>query len=236
MRRAMVYLGLQDDDEHHYDQFNGYPEYPAEEHDDTGEQGYGREPYRSQYEPRPQPQEMDRSGDIRELRPAPEPYGKEPTVRTIPRDEPPSAVTVSPGVMRSATSARVHVVEPHGFNDAQELGDRLKANQPVIMNLQGVPRELQRRLIDFSSGLGVRRGRLDVAGCRPGIPAHTDERRGLPRGERAPAGPRPLPRLTVGIICRAPHGLHRHPRCPRDLVVVSGPPRHGAGAAQRHRL
>lgn len=151
MRRAMVYLGLQDDDEHHYDQFNGYPEYPAEEHDDTGEAGYGREPYRSQYEPRPQ--EADRSGDIRELRPAPEPYGKEPTVRTIPRDEPPSAVTVSPGVMRSATSARVHVVEPHGFNDAQELGDRLKANQPVIMNLQGVPRELQRRLIDFSSGL-----------------------------------------------------------------------------------
>ena len=151
MRRAMVYLGLQDDDEHHYDQFNGYPEYPAEEHDDTGEVGYGREPYRSQYETRPQ--EVDRSGDIRELRPAPEPYGKEPTVRTIPRDEPPSAVTVSPGVMRSATSARVHVVEPHGFNDAQELGDRLKANQPVIMNLQGVPRELQRRLIDFSSGL-----------------------------------------------------------------------------------
>ena len=154
MRRAMVYLGLQDDDEHHYDQFNGYPEYPAEDHDDTGEQGYGREPYRSQYEPRPQPQEMDRSGDIRELRPAPEPYGKEPTVRTIPRDEPPSAVTVSSSVMRtSASSARVHVVEPHGFNDAQEIGDRLKANQPVIMNLQGVPRELQRRLIDFSSGL-----------------------------------------------------------------------------------
>jgi cell division inhibitor SepF len=56
-------------------------------------------------------------------------------------------------VMRTASSARVHVVEPHGFNDAQEIGDRLKANQPVIMNLQGVPRELQRRLIDFSSGL-----------------------------------------------------------------------------------
>jgi len=151
MRRAMVYLGLQDDDEHHYDQYNGYPEYPAEEHDDTGEGGYGREPYRTHYESRTS--DADRSGDIRELRPAPEPYGKEPTVRTIPRDEPPSAVTVSPGVMRSASSARVHVVEPHGFNDAQEIGDRLKASQPVIMNLQGVPRELQRRLIDFSSGL-----------------------------------------------------------------------------------
>jgi len=159
MRRAMVYLGLQDDDEHHYDQYSGYPDYPGEEHDDTGEAGYAREPYRTQYETRgPESRndsrhELDRSGDIRELRPAPEPYGKEPTVRTIPRDEPPSAVTVSSSVMRTASSARVHVVEPHGFNDAQEIGDRLKANQPVIMNLQGVPRELQRRLIDFSSGL-----------------------------------------------------------------------------------
>ena len=42
---------------------------------------------------------------------------------------------------------------PKGFNDAQEVGDRLKAGQPVILNLQGVDRDLQRRLIDFSSGL-----------------------------------------------------------------------------------
>ena len=61
-----------------------------------------------------------------------------------------------PSVVRTigpTTAARVHVVEPQGFNDAQEVGDRLKANQPVILNLQGLPRELQRRLIDFSSGL-----------------------------------------------------------------------------------
>ena len=57
-----------------------------------------------------------------------------------------------------ATSARVHVVEPHGFNDAQEVGDRLKANQPVILNLQGLDRDLQRRLIDFSSGLAYALG------------------------------------------------------------------------------
>ena len=51
------------------------------------------------------------------------------------------------------TSARVHVVEPRGFDDAQEVGDRIKADQPVILNLQGLGRDLQRRLIDFSSGL-----------------------------------------------------------------------------------
>jgi cell division inhibitor SepF len=47
---------------------------------------------------------------------------------------------------------------PQGFNDAQEVGDRLKGNQPVILNLQGVDRDLQRRLIDFSSGLAYALG------------------------------------------------------------------------------
>jgi len=50
-------------------------------------------------------------------------------------------------------AARVHVMDPKGFNDAQEVGDRLKNGQPVILNLQGVDRDLQRRLIDFASGL-----------------------------------------------------------------------------------
>lgn len=154
MKRAMVYLGLQDDEEHQYDQY-GYAEYPSDEHDGTPETGSSRELYRtpSPYD-RPTPEAHERSGDIRELRPAPEPYGKEPTVRTIPRDQPPSAVTLSSGVVRSAAgTSRVHIVEPHGFNDAQEIGDRLKVGQPVILNLQGVPRDLQRRLIDFSSGI-----------------------------------------------------------------------------------
>lgn len=68
------------------------------------------------------------------------------------------AVTVQqrPSVVRPFSqpqAAKVHVVVPVGFNDAQEIGDKLKANQPVIFNLQGVDRELSRRLIDFSSGL-----------------------------------------------------------------------------------
>jgi cell division inhibitor SepF len=50
-------------------------------------------------------------------------------------------------------TARVHVVAPSGFNDAQEIGDKLKNNQPVIVNLQVVDRDLARRLIDFASGL-----------------------------------------------------------------------------------
>ena len=46
-----------------------------------------------------------------------------------------------------------HVVEPTSFNQAQEVADKFKANQPVAMDLLDVDRELSRRLIDFSSGL-----------------------------------------------------------------------------------
>jgi len=83
-----------------------------------------------------------------------------PNVRPMSREE--SAPSPRPSVVRTmpsaSTAARVHVVEPRGFNDAQEVGDRLKANQPVILNLQGLDRDLQRRLIDFSSGLAYALG------------------------------------------------------------------------------
>ncbi len=46
-----------------------------------------------------------------------------------------------------------HAVSPDAFNDAQEIGDRFKSGQPVIVNLQTVDRDLRRRLVDFSSGL-----------------------------------------------------------------------------------
>jgi cell division inhibitor SepF len=86
--------------------------------------------------------------------------GPGPSVRPLSRDDGPAAPR--PSVVRTmpsaSTAARVHVVEPRGFNDAQEVGDRLKANQPVILNLQGLDRDLQRRLIDFSSGLAYALG------------------------------------------------------------------------------
>jgi cell division inhibitor SepF len=83
-----------------------------------------------------------------------------PNVRPMSRED--GAPSPRPSVVRTmpsaSTAARVHVVEPRGFNDAQEVGDRLKANQPVILNLQGLDRDLQRRLIDFSSGLAYALG------------------------------------------------------------------------------
>jgi cell division inhibitor SepF len=69
---------------------------------------------------------------------------------------PVAPVTPRPSVVRPITpiqSARVYVVAPGSFNDAKEIGDRLKAIQPVIVNLQGADADLVRRLIDFCSGL-----------------------------------------------------------------------------------
>ena len=44
-------------------------------------------------------------------------------------------------------------VQPRRFDQAQEVADKFKIGQPVIMNLEGAEREVARRLIDFASGL-----------------------------------------------------------------------------------
>ncbi len=49
--------------------------------------------------------------------------------------------------------ARVSVVNPASFNDAQTLADRFKRQQPVILNLQQADQELSRRMVDFCSGM-----------------------------------------------------------------------------------
>ena len=61
-----------------------------------------------------------------------------------------------PSRLRSVDSgppAKVHLVIPRSFNDAQQIADRFKAQIPVILNLQGADTDLSKRLIDFSSGL-----------------------------------------------------------------------------------
>ncbi len=52
-----------------------------------------------------------------------------------------------------APAVRVNIIEPKGFNDAQQIADKFKAKQPVIINLQQIEHDLSKRLIDFSSGL-----------------------------------------------------------------------------------
>lgn len=132
VRRAMVYLGLVDDD---YDEYEPYEEPAAP-----------ARPVRA--------------------------YASEPeagsTIRTIPstgvtpvRDDQTAqinsgGITARPSVVRPIATVKaptVHVVEPTGFKDGQEIADRFKAGQPVIVNLQGVRQDLSRRMVDFCSGM-----------------------------------------------------------------------------------
>ncbi|HUZ85101.1 MAG TPA: cell division protein SepF, partial [Gaiellales bacterium] len=48
---------------------------------------------------------------------------------------------------------QVSLVVPKSFNDAQTVADKLKAEVPVIVNLQTADSDLAKRLIDFASGL-----------------------------------------------------------------------------------
>lgn len=133
VRRAMVYLGLTDDDYNEYDKY-----------DDPAPQVAGRAPVRS----------YAGSG---------EPAGGSDTtistIRTLPREEalpgPAPTVTPRPAVVRPIISdkPKVHVVAPARFADAQEIGDSLRTSRPVIVNLQVVDRDLSRRMIDFCSGV-----------------------------------------------------------------------------------
>jgi cell division inhibitor SepF len=52
-----------------------------------------------------------------------------------------------------APRVSMHVVEPRAFNDAKEIGDKLRVNSAVIMNLQHANADLAKRLVDFASGL-----------------------------------------------------------------------------------
>jgi cell division inhibitor SepF len=122
MRKAMVYLGLSDDD---YDDYESL--------DDTASQSAQRPG-------------ADYSRGTTSIRPLSRPEATNGGVATLNR----------PSVMRTVEAVqepvRVHVIEPIEFGDAQEIGDRLKENQPVIITLTDVDADLARRLIDFCSG------------------------------------------------------------------------------------
>lgn len=73
-------------------------------------------------------------------------------VRPLPTGGDP-APKPKPVVRQVPAAAKPYVVSPTHFNHSQEVADRFKANQPVIVNLQQGDRELSRRIIDFCSGL-----------------------------------------------------------------------------------
>lgn len=161
-RKAMVYLGLGDDAE--------YDAYDAEYVDDPDR---GDPADRAAQQPQRQPhtsnvstvvpvagrpddpsaggsvRPIGRSGDLRESAPVGGQTVKPSGLRAAaprPRPQVVRPIAVTP-------NAKPHIVVPESFNQAQDVADKFKGSQPVIMNLQDADHELSRRLIDFASGL-----------------------------------------------------------------------------------
>jgi cell division inhibitor SepF len=148
MKKTMVYLGLLDDEYDEYDDL-----------EDRAPRGFSSA---TRVEPRPaEPEQSEEfSGGMSRVRTIPResavPNQARPQPSNVtPRPQSVRAVPVEPvaGPAPTSASARVHVVAPSKFGDAKEIADRLKDNRPVIVNLQMADRDLQRRMIDFCSGV-----------------------------------------------------------------------------------
>ena len=63
-----------------------------------------------------------------------------------------SAVRIVDDPPTRSSTANPHTASPTTFEEAPRIGDRLKAGQPVILNLQNAERSNRRRLLDFASG------------------------------------------------------------------------------------
>ncbi|NNN19639.1 MAG: cell division protein SepF [Acidimicrobiaceae bacterium] len=51
-----------------------------------------------------------------------------------------------------AEKPKLHLSQPLRFSDVQEIGDRFKERQLVLVDLANLPKELSRRVIDFCAG------------------------------------------------------------------------------------
>jgi cell division inhibitor SepF len=141
MKKTMAYLGLVDDD------YDDYDDYESRSPTPVGRVG----------------QRPASTVEVGEEPAAPAPS---PRIRTLTREETGAATAAPAGVgarpsmgspsvrpiTQESAGARVHIVAPGRFADAQEIANRLMNNQPVIVNMQNADRDLQRRMIDFCSG------------------------------------------------------------------------------------
>jgi cell division inhibitor SepF len=131
MNKALAYLGLKDleDDELYDDDYDDYDQAA------TARAGHTVYP-------------------DRETEEVPETTRSFPgAVRPMSAEEPTRQAIVRPLVPNRTLSAKVHIVMPERFSEAQEIGDLVKQANPVIVNLQLSDRDLARRMIDFCSGL-----------------------------------------------------------------------------------
>ena len=130
-KKTLSFLGLAEDESADYD--DNYEE-KSEIYQDN------ENSYRNDFNPRKKPQvaNLARYQGILQRQPS---------------SEKPQRRLLSLDGGRDSKKIRVSVSEPHEFEEIQVIGDDLKLNIPIILNLQNTNPELSKRIIDFCSGL-----------------------------------------------------------------------------------
>ena len=163
MRKIMAYLGLVDDEYDDYDDLNDRRPAPSRPPRSQPRDRFEEE---DRYDRNDRPEPRSGRGDRYDREPEPPAqYGTVSRIRPMTRDgrpvderaprQPTARVAVTP----MPPVAKLPVVEPRSFGDAKQVGDHIKQSSPVILNLQGADPQLQRRMLDFSSGMAY------VLGC-----------------------------------------------------------------------
>ena len=165
-KRTMDYLGLGPDDA--YDDYDDYDEPEAQSRPSRGTRDVEARPsgassaaanqrgWDPEEEPTvrpvsPRPSFPSRDFDASPARRASNGRSDDSGVQvrpTQPTQPPQPSLRSVPG-----GSMEPHTVRPRRFDQAQEVADKFKDGQPVIMNIEGTEREVARRLIDFASGI-----------------------------------------------------------------------------------
>ena len=137
------------------DRWHGMLVYFGLAEDDDEDGSAANEDLQRTYRERPNVRRIDqrraRGGEIDDI------FSEEPTPRRRGgrRSDPHGATAVlrPAEAQRAGELAKVHLIAPRSFNDAQQIADRFKRHIPVIINLQNADTQLAKRLIDFASGL-----------------------------------------------------------------------------------
>ncbi|HEY0868756.1 MAG TPA: cell division protein SepF [Acidothermaceae bacterium] len=145
MRKAMVYLGLVEDDAENYDEYDEY-EAPAPVAAAVGRRGssqadrsgaeveYGRRSLSPEMRDRTPAYAGGRSGGGE---------GRAQSLGAVPMGWADSA----------AGAVRVTTLHPRTYNEARAIGEHFREGTPVIMNLTEMDDADAKRLVDFAAGL-----------------------------------------------------------------------------------
>ncbi|ONH30481.1 cell division protein SepF [Pseudofrankia asymbiotica] len=136
-RRAMVYLGLAEEDDEYlddYDDDDGQDDRQDDRRDVREPVPFDRTVRRIDAREEP-PTMARRSSSVEPLRPS----GPVPMRRVAAVEE--------------ASPYRITTLQPRSYNDARQIGEEFRDGTPVIMNLTEMDDVEAKRLIDFAAGL-----------------------------------------------------------------------------------